>query len=74
MCDPDEPGIDRVCSNFEDEVHDAEREVEWLKAEIAKKKAESSTGGAQSTCVGCRESQPNQLAHMEPGGCLHVEE
>ena len=23
------------------------------------------------TCWGCREKQPNQLAHMDPGGCLH---
>lgn len=22
------------------------------------------------TCVGCREDQPNQQAHMGPGGCL----
>jgi hypothetical protein len=22
------------------------------------------------TCEGCREDQPNQLAHMGPGGCL----
>lgn len=26
------------------------------------------------TCVGCLEDQPNQLAHMGPGGCLHMEE
>jgi hypothetical protein len=23
------------------------------------------------TCIGCLEDQPNQLAHMGPGGCLH---
>ena len=23
------------------------------------------------TCVGCLEDQPNQLAHMGPGGCLY---
>ena len=22
-------------------------------------------------CDGCAEDQPNQLAHMQPGGCLH---
>lgn len=27
-----------------------------------------------SGCPGCREDQPNQLAHMEPGGCLYTEE
>lgn len=26
------------------------------------------------TCTGCLEDQPNQLAHMGPGGCLHMEE
>ena len=26
------------------------------------------------TCIGCLEDQPNQLAHMGPGGCLHIEE
>ena len=24
----------------------------------------------QSTCQGCQENQPGQLAHMGPGGCL----
>lgn len=23
------------------------------------------------TCSACREQQPNQFAHMEPGGCLY---
>lgn len=23
------------------------------------------------TCWGCMEDQPNQLAHMDPGGCLY---
>lgn len=26
----------------------------------------------ESTCWGCREDQPNQLAHMDPGGCLYM--
>ena len=25
------------------------------------------------TCLGCIEDQPNQLAHMDPGGCLYIE-
>jgi hypothetical protein len=25
------------------------------------------------TCLGCRENQPNQLAHVDYGGCLYVE-
>ena len=27
-----------------------------------------------TTCSGCRDNQPNQLAHMDPGGCLYTEE
>ena len=26
------------------------------------------------TCCGCKEGQPNQLAHCYPGGCLYSEE
>ena len=26
---------------------------------------------AVTTCLGCLEDQPNQLAHMDPGGCLY---
>jgi len=26
------------------------------------------------TCKGCKEEQPNQLAHTEPGGCLYEED
>lgn len=26
------------------------------------------------TCSGCRDNQPNQQAHMDPGGCLYSEE
>ena len=22
-------------------------------------------------CWGCKENQPNQMAHMDPGGCLY---
>jgi hypothetical protein len=28
----------------------------------------------QSGCWGCNERQPNQLAHMDPGGCLYQPE
>ena len=24
-------------------------------------------------CQGCIEDQPNQMAHMEPGGCLYID-
>jgi hypothetical protein len=27
----------------------------------------------QETCIGCLENQPNQLAHMDEGGCLYIE-
>jgi len=27
--------------------------------------------GTNITCWGCREDQPNQLAHMDKGGCLY---
>ena len=27
----------------------------------------------KKTCQGCLEDQPNQLAHMDPGGCLYEE-
>ena len=27
-----------------------------------------------SECWGCRESQPNQLAHMDYGGCLYIDD
>ena len=27
----------------------------------------------QSCCWGCKEDQPNQMAHMDPGGCLYDE-
>ena len=36
----------------------------------AKKMAIMMTG----CCIGCIEGQPNQLAHMGQGGCLHTEE
>ena len=26
------------------------------------------------TCMGCVDYQPNQLAHMFPGGCLYMDE
>ena len=28
-------------------------------------------GGPETSCWGCREEQPNQLAHMDRGGCLY---
>lgn len=27
----------------------------------------------EKKCQGCREDQPNQMAHMEPGGCMYEE-
>ena len=31
----------------------------------------ATTINATNTCWGCRENQPNQLAHMDKGGCLY---
>lgn len=28
----------------------------------------------RATCQGCIDQQPNQLAHVDPGGCLYVSE
>jgi hypothetical protein len=28
----------------------------------------------ESSCWGCREHQPNQMAHMDPGGCLCIDD
>ena len=28
-------------------------------------------GNPPTTCWGCHQDQPNQLAHMDPGGCLY---
>jgi hypothetical protein len=32
---------------------------------------ESWKGRHATTCWGCRDNEPNQLAHVDPGGCLH---
>lgn len=32
---------------------------------------ETASGHQATTCWGCRENQPNQLAHTDPGGCLY---
>jgi hypothetical protein len=34
------------------------------------KKREITYSGIRTTCLGCLENQPNQLAHMDEGGCL----
>ncbi len=36
--------------------------------------AAAPAAAAAPACSGCAEGQPNQLAHMEPGGCLSTEE
>ena len=42
------------------EAEPLEREAEEARAEVCE-------------CIGCLENQPNQLAHMDPGGCLYDE-
>lgn len=59
---------------------DRERMESWGAAardELAARTQEQEArtfGPGSSSCWGCREDQPNQLAHMEPGGCCYVEE
>ena len=45
--------------------------VETANSKIAPTKAEPLQAAEERpTCSGCREDQPNQQAHMGPGGCL----
>lgn len=53
--------MDRICSAAE----------QWEKL-AAEERAELEAPA--STCWGCRENQPNQLAHTDPGGCLYTDE
>ncbi len=58
--------------------HASQRLAARLWIEIKKRRQALATAAAagppplaHSGCWGCREAQPNQLAHMEPGGCLY---
>ncbi len=53
-------------SDFIDELN---RQLNVKDEEIKKLK-----GSPKVDCWGCRENQPNQLAHMNVGGCLYQEE
>lgn len=61
----DEPEIQKIVIDFVDEYVD-----EGLS------RAEGNsilTNVGIQTCLGCREKQPNQIAHMDYGGCLYTE-
>lgn len=43
-------------------------------SQVSTEESESSTTAEtvpETTCIGCIENQPNQMAHMDFGGCLH---
>ena len=44
-------------------------ELRKRNAELEKMKAPE-----EETCMGCITGEPNQLAHMDPGGCLYSPE
>jgi len=39
--------------------------------ELGKMSREEYDRSLTTKCIGCIEDQPNQLAHMDPGGCLY---
>jgi len=53
-----------TCPNCKHTVYEAYDEYDHCGSYCAGK-------GANIECWGCRESQPNQLAHMDYGGCLY---
>uniref|UniRef100_A0A6C0DTH6 Uncharacterized protein n=1 Tax=viral metagenome TaxID=1070528 RepID=A0A6C0DTH6_9ZZZZ len=59
--------VSAVCSDNEGELviiaEQEEEQVETMTNEII-----------ENPCWGCRTQQPNQLAHMSPGGCLYTED
>ena len=57
-----EPARCPNCTNISYESYD---EYDHCGAYCAQK-------GLNITCWGCRESQPNQMAHVDPGGCLYA--
>ena len=54
------------CPNCKHLIYEAYDEYDHCGSYCANK-------GKNITCWGCRESQPNQLAHMDYGGCLYEE-
>ena len=53
--------VDDDESTSEDTEEDTEEDVDDVVEEVFGK----------ASCWGCQTNQPNQLAHMDPGGCLH---
>lgn len=52
------------------EIFELRKRIAQLEAAVSR----LNSAGAGSSCWGCREHQPNQMAHMEPGGCLYVDD
>ena len=48
-------------------------ELEGLRADLRAEADDSLQCVDTRTCWGCRGNQPNQAAHMAPGGCLFSE-
>lgn len=54
------------------EIFELRKRITQLEAAVTRLNGTES--GIGSSCWGCREYQPNQMAHMEPGGCLYVDD
>ncbi len=77
----------KLLESYQDELHAREEEILELKAKVhAPETIAPSTSpigfladppspiSHNATCWGCRENQPNQLAHMDMGGCLYSDD
>ncbi len=62
--------VSAVCSDNEGEVVIIAEQDELLQQE----QEQESNEIIENPCWGCREQQPNQLAHMSPGGCLYTDD
>jgi len=57
----------KICPNCAEATSNSYDEEGHCSAYCARK-------GPNKMCWGCKEDQPNQLAHMDPGGCLYSED
>lgn len=77
----------KLLESYQDELHGRELEILNLKAKshVPETIAPSTSPigfvvdspspiSHNTTCWGCRENQPNQLAHMDMGGCLYSDD
>lgn len=56
---------DSIIANQQNQI------LELLNRDVATEETDESN---EVTCRGCRENQPNQLAHTSPGGCLYTDD